>query len=127
MNFVAANANYALVDTGGEGASTTLSGLVIGRTYTYGVEWQQFQQGVYEGGQLAMTINGVKKIFTSSGLDPRHHGQRNGRKHTKQQHKPHGSLQIVRRIHLAQDLARICRVSAVIGECVPDCVDWSSQ
>lgn len=69
MEFAANNANYALADTNGEAASTTLSGLVVGRTYTYGVEWQQFQLGVFQGGQLAMTVNGVKKIFTSSGLD----------------------------------------------------------
>ena len=58
-----------------EGMTSTLTGLTVGQTYTYGVQWQQIQSSgtsqsdFQAGGQLKMTVNGVTKIFTSSGLE----------------------------------------------------------
>ncbi|MGV0984163.1 MAG: Ig-like domain-containing protein [Limnohabitans sp.] len=56
-----------------EGISKTITGLTAGQTYVYGVEWQQITMTlnngwVNSGGQLKMTIDGVSKVFTSTGL-----------------------------------------------------------
>jgi hypothetical protein len=62
--------------TSTESMSAPLSGLTVGKTYTYGVQWQQLTltglldgYGVMSGGQLNITIGGVTKTFTSSGLN----------------------------------------------------------
>ena len=67
MQFVSGSAT-SVVGLFAEGASTTLTGLVAGQIYSYAVEWQQHRMSNYEGGQLAMTIDGTKHAFTSSGV-----------------------------------------------------------
>jgi methionine-rich copper-binding protein CopC len=56
-----------------ESIGTTLTGLVAGQSYSYGVQWQQATLNgngftYASGGQLKLTINGTSQVFTSTGL-----------------------------------------------------------
>ena len=59
------------------GISTNLTGLVVGKTYVYGMQWQQMRtmhidengsNYYFAGGQLVMSVGGQSQVFTSSGL-----------------------------------------------------------
>jgi hypothetical protein len=58
-----------------ESMKASMTGLTVGQTYTYGVQWQQYTltqlsgiANIFAGGQLKVTINGVSQIYTSAGL-----------------------------------------------------------
>ncbi|PUE47864.1 hypothetical protein B9Z47_08355 [Limnohabitans sp. 2KL-1] len=68
--------NYALLmsmtGTAGEAIGTTLTGLVVGNTYKYAVQWQQVTQifgaDTYSGGRLSFKVGATSQVFTSSAL-----------------------------------------------------------
>jgi gliding motility-associated-like protein len=70
MQLILANAG-----TPGEGIQTTLTGLTIGASYSVSIEWQQMTLSnddpgfpiIYEGGKLALTVDGVETEFASVG------------------------------------------------------------
>ena len=64
---------YAIMLSGAlsyESISTSLTGLTVGNTYRYGVQWQQFSliSPTYDftGGELRLIVNGVTQVFKTT-------------------------------------------------------------